>query len=121
MGATEKLRQVHPTISTQGKELVSVPKLKSSIRHLNENVLFNKGREEGLEDEVARTAAERTGIEALFDSVGAQVLVLREKLAAKDAAITSVFQALCATLVPSTINMVDNLRLGLSTSVGNAS
>lgn len=89
--ATE-LRQVRDTISIQSKVLTKAVNVKTSVKNLEDNVVFYKVTEEELKGEIGKTTAESTCRGQFYDRMRVQVVDMHEKLAAKEAAIKENFQ-----------------------------
>lgn len=107
---TAVLRHAHDISSAHSKKLSRISQLKLSIKSMRDTVEFHKAHEEGLNVVLAKGTAECTRLGELFDSTGAQLVVLREKLAAKDAVVKSIVENICTMLGPSLRNVVEGFR-----------
>lgn len=73
-----------------------------------------------MKEKLARVTAKSMQIGALLDSTLALVVELVKKQRAKDTAIKFVVIDSCATLRPSISCLIQNFRVGLNKSVGDA-
>lgn len=94
--------------------------LKTFIKILEGNVAFYEATEEELKGKLAKATVGSTPLAVSFEPARAQVVVLREKLAAKYVSVKSIIQDSCETLGPSPRGLVENPSAVLKKSVSNA-
>lgn len=75
---------------------------------------------ERLKSKLATATTESARLVQLFNSMCAELVVLREKLLAKDSVVTYIVEDLCATLGPSLMGLLDLFCYSLSRSVSEA-
>lgn len=84
-----------------------------SVKSLEDNTPFYDASEEGLKGELAKKTAENTWLREFFDSMRAQRVDFRERLAAKAAVARLVVQDSRAMLRLYLRYIVQNFRAGL--------
>lgn len=116
---TAKLCQPRDTISTQSKKLVNIVQLKVSIKSLKDKVAFYKDYERSLKFELAVVTTERTNLGTFLGTTPAKVVDLREKLAARNIVVRSVFDNSCAMFRSSHRELGKHFCAGPSWSVSS--
>lgn len=114
---TAELRQSCATIWTGIKKSKNIARLNSSIKCPDDNKASYEASEEDLSSELAASIAESTALCPFVDNVQAELVDLREEVAAKDVVIRSIVDDLYVSLGQSLRSFVEKFRTGRNKSV----